>query len=595
VKNTRTILAGLVLLAATAIGMRAREQKEPVNFGAQRIGSTVDKVVTIDLRVPGGPNFFVKDPSAFTHPFRVQPGSGPGGAYVVKDQQFLELRLSFHPTDDGDFTDTLILERPGSGNLVDKILVIAFGRGVRQPVKVIPVDYTQDDPSIYIGDSILVKRRVPFDKGEARRFRQISTTSLGSPFELVISPTQDLTPNEIILGASFEPRAPGVYRDTLAFERIDSVPGVTKPVVLDTIAYLFYGVAKQQLAKVELDFNLVIGDAPKEITGSFIVESSLPYEYGGSSRTSGPCAFVKAGNVSQTGDLDKVEYTVRCTPTAVGQFVDTLVIKRFNKDKEVVDQTLVVCTTNVRPRPLVLTIALTPATAAAKVGDTVSLAIIATADHVPDVPATVLGAQFVFSYNASVLIPITSSTVSTDRIGDTSTVTLTLDQKDQVRLVTGTDTIGVLRFVVALGTADTDVVQPLLATLNAEQTEIKTYVLNAATISVSDIWEHEGGPRLVNSLRGPCNISVDPNPVRTTAVMKLTNVPTDVGTFHIVSTNGAVVKDLSNDVRLGVREFSISSGSGASIALSPGTYYARLFVGANGKTVYSVVRMIVVE
>ncbi|MBS1561927.1 MAG: hypothetical protein JSS89_10005 [Bacteroidetes bacterium] len=583
------------MLTSFVTSMGARELPEKVSFGAYRVGSTTRKVVRIDLRVQGGPGFMVTKPSGFVHPFDVAPGKGPNGSYPVVDGQFVELSLTFHPTDNGDFTDTLLLERPPMGNVVDKLLVIVYGRGTGKEAKIIPVDFTKDDPTIYIGDSVGIKRRIPLEKDDPRRFKRLDTTILDAPFFLIISPDSDSQGDEVILGASFQPRQPGVFRDTLAYVRLDTIPGNPTPVELDTIVYLFYGVAKKQPSKLEHSFNVYVNDAPTETSGSFTVESATPYTYRESRITTGPCAFVRVANTSATPDEDRVEYTVGCTPKSVGTFVDTLVIKRFNAKNDVVDSTLVVCTTTVRPRPLVLTLALTPATVAANIGDTISLAVIATADHVPDEPALIKSASFTFAYNATVLIPLTSATVSTDRRGDTSTVTLTRTAQEQVRLVTGSDTIGVIQCVVALGNADRDVVRPLSATLDAEQTETKTYTINAATVTVSDVWEHNGGPRLVNSLRGPCDIVVSPLPMRTTATMKLVNVPTDVGTFHLVRSSGIVVADLTDPVRNGVREFTLTAGSGGGLALSPGTYYARLLVGANGKTVYSVVRMIVVE
>ncbi|CAN5420147.1 hypothetical protein BH10BAC6_BH10BAC6_06420 [soil metagenome] len=564
-------------------------------FGAHRIGSKVQRTIKIDVRVPGGPDFSVKKPSGLNHPYRVEDGKGPNGMYPVVDGQFVELTVTFHPTADGEFRDTLILERPAIGNRVDKIIAIFSGIGSRVSIKVVPVDFTLEDSNIYIGDSIGIQRRVLLDKDDAHRFRQMKATNLGPPFRLIISPETDTQGGEIILGASFEPRIPGVFRDTLAFERIDTIPGVAETVVLDTIVYMFFGIAKQQQGKIDLAFNAFVGDAPMEKSGSFRVESSNPYTYTGSALTNGPCDSIRVVNSSVKPEEDRVDYTVRCVPIRIGSFVDTLVIKRFNAKREVVDQTLIVCTTTVRPRPLTLTLAFTPEVSTAKIGDTVTFAVIATANHVPDEPARVKSATFTFAYNATVLIPLPSSTVTTDRRGDTSTVTITRAQSEELRLVTGVDTLGVLRCVVALGNAERDVVQPLISVLEAEQTAQTSYQLNAATITVSDIWEHAGGPRLVNSLRGPCDISVDPTPMRTTSTMKLTNVPTDVGTLHIVRSSGVVVADLTADVRAGVREFVLTAGTGSGIALSPGTYYARLLVGSNGKTVYSVVRMIVVE
>lgn len=593
-KHNSIIFVGLCMLASFVSGAVARDQKEQVNFGAYRVGSSGRQVVRIDLRVPGGQGFIVTKPSGFVHPFYVAPGKGPNESYPVVDGQFVELSLTFHPTDNGDFTDTLLLERPPIGNAVDRLLVIVFGRGTGKETKIIPVDFTKDDPTIYIGDSIGIKRRIPLEKDDARRFRRIDSTRLESPFFLIINPENDSQGDEIILGASFQPRQPGVFRDTLAFVRMDSIPGNPK-VALDTIVYVFYGVAKRQPSKFEHTFNAYLNDAPTEISGSFTVESATPYTYRDNKITTGPCAFVRDTNTSAKPEEDHVEYTVRCTPTRIGTFVDTLVIKRINAKNEVVDQTLVVCTTTVRPRPLVLTLALTPASVAANIGDTISLAVVATADHVPDEPALIKSAIFTFTYNATVLIPLTSATVSTDRQGDFSTVTLTRTAQEQVRLVTGSDTIGVIQCVVALGDADRDVVRPLSAVLDAEQAETKTYTLDSATVTISDIWEHNGGPRLVNSLRGPCDIVVSPLPMRTSATMKLINVPTDVGTLHLVRSSGIVVADLTDDVHKGVREFTLTAGSGSGLALSPGTYYARLLVGANGKTVYSVVRMIVVE
>lgn len=588
----RALFTISVILVISMVGtMEAQDRiSAEITFGGQRVGTSGYRKKNVDTRMPMGRPFRESLKYPLEAPFRARP-ENPGMEYQVDDEGHITILAEFHPINDSTYLDTLILTRDPMPGQVSTVLVIFSGVGFRNNDRTFVVNFNDNGDSIFIGDSVFKQRPVPVQPAESRRYRPIDTLVLDPPFSLVVTNINNVPDGQdIIIGAAFQPTVGGQYRDTLAFVRFDTLRN--NEVIIDTLTFICVGEAKEQRDRMEFTFTGMVNDPPKTSSQKLVVDARDRYTYSMSTLSDGPSTVVMK---RLSSDPDTIVVQMTFNPTKVGTFIQEGMLYRM-KGSKAVDSTKINCTSTVRPRPLKLTLSLSPSQATVNIGDTVTIAVVATADTVPDAPADVTSASFTFSYDPTVLIPLQGSHLETNRSGDIPTFSISVTKEDSLALHTAEDTVARVRCLAVLGDAERVVVHPIASSFTCEQASPPpSTTLNDAVITIGDIWEHQGGPRLVNSLRGTCDITVDPNPVRSSSVMTLINVPTGVGSLQIITTAGALVRDLTADVRNGVRTFTITSGGG-SIALTPGTYYARLLVGASAdKSVYSVVRMIVVE
>jgi hypothetical protein len=148
-----------------------------------------------------------------------------------------------------------------------------------------------------------------------------------------------------------------------------------------------------------------------------------------------------------------------------------------------------------------------------------------------------------------------------------------------------------IRAVAVLGSSDRCVVgseEVITATMNGQQ---RQFECNDALITLGNVWTHNGGVRLVNSLKGPLTVQASPNPVTESTVITVENVRAGSGTLRVFDATGAVVADFTAEVRGGA-----TSVTWSTIGVLPGVYFIRLANGdADGQTLHMAVRTVIVQ
>lgn len=377
-----------------------------------------------------------------------------------------------------------------------------------------------------------------------------------------------------------------------------------KAVPLDTFIVNVKGSAfRQKIQEATMRF-----DSDSVMIGKVIVDSAViklkptptrRYGYAVNSTVSPPTGPVVATLVAPIGlSLDTtvvVKFT--CAPTAVANFNQSFILRRSNEEGIVVDSTIIDATTQVVPRPVSLSLRLGPETTSVRTGDTVTLVLKARTNDPIDEPVRYSSIAATLKYNATVLVPL-DETGEGGRvvIGDTAGYTFRKNNAGIVIDGPETDVMKV-RFVAVLGDDDNTAITPDDIIMHLAGTnDDRRFRANPVHVRLTDVWDYLSGRRLVNTLRGGLQISVEPNPVAASSVITIPALPAAAGSLQIVTPVGQVVADLTDDVRAGTRTFTVISGTGSRLALSPGTYYARLLVRADrGATVSSVVRMFVVQ
>lgn len=378
-----------------------------------------------------------------------------------------------------------------------------------------------------------------------------------------------------------------------------------KAVPLDTFIVNVKGSAfRQKIQEATMRF-----DSDSVMIGEVIVDSAViklkptptrRYGYAVNGTVSPPTGPVVATLVAPIGlSLDTtvvVKFT--CAPTTVANFNQSFILRRSNEEGIVVDSTIIDATTQVVPRPVRLSLRLGPETTSVRTGDTVTLVLKARTNDPIDEPVRYSSIAATLKYNATVLVPL-DETGEGGRvaIGDTAGYTFRKNNNAGI-VIDGPETdVMKVRFVAVLGDDDNTAITPDdIVMRQAGTNDDRRFSANPVHVRLTDVWDYLSGRRLVNTLRGGLQISVEPNPVAASSVITIPALPAAAGSLQIVTPVGQVVADLTDDVRAGIRTFTVMSGTGSRLALSPGTYYARLLVRDDrGATASSVVRMFVVQ
>ena len=298
-------------------------------------------------------------------------------------------------------------------------------------------------------------------------------------------------------------------------------------------------------------------------------------------------------------NADEVRLRFTCNPTVYADTMQTFRLYRTAEDDPTIanpwDSTLINVRTIMAPRPVDLTLCFEQDTMRQRIGDTITTVITLKADGPIDRPIEIEQLDARFTFNPTLFVPIIGPNQGHIVSGDSSLVSISLGSP---LTITGPVTvIDTVRGVVTLGDFDRTTLAFTQAEVEyngAQPVEITT---RDGLLIITNVWRcRDGQARYVNTLRGPLVLDVDPNPVTTNATMRVANVPAQQGVLIVVDAAGQTVANLTDDLRSGTTEWSIASGGGSPLALTPGTYYARLRVdGANGQTIYSVVRLFVVQ
>lgn len=349
-------------------------------------------------------------------------------------------------------------------------------------------------------------------------------------------------------------------------------------------------------------------DSDSVMIGKVILDSAIVklkpaptrrYGYAVNSTVLPPTGPIMATLVAPIGlSLDTtVIVKFACAPTALANFNQSFILRRSNEEGIVVDSTIIEATTQVVPRPVSLSLRIGPETTIVRTGDTLTLTLRARTNDPIDEPVRYSSIAATLKYNPTVLVPL-DETGDGSRVAIGDTAGYTFRKNNAGIIIDGPETdVMKVRFVAVLGDDDhSDIVPDEIVMHQAGTNDDRRFRANPVHVKLSDVWGYLSGRRLVNTLGGGLQISVEPNPVAASSVITIPALPAAVGSLQIVTPVGQVVADLTDDVRAGTRSFTVISGTGSRLALSPGTYYARLLVrNDSGATVSSVVRMFVVQ
>ena len=296
---------------------------------------------------------------------------------------------------------------------------------------------------------------------------------------------------------------------------------------------------------------------------------------------------------------DQARLRFTCSPTVYADTLQTFRLYRTADDDPTIanpwDSTLINVRTIMAPRPVNLMLRWEQDTLRHRIGDTALAVLVLESQGMLDEPLEVERFESTFTYNPTLFVPIMRDGLERVVRGDSVLVTVRVDSPFTIRdSITVVDTV---RAVVTLGdffVSDLIQLNAVVETTSGSEVEVET---RDGVLLITNAWRYQNGQaRYVNSLQGPLVLDVDPNPVTASATMRVANVPAQKGVLIVVDAAGQIVADLTSELRGGTTEWQITSGGGAPLALPPGTYYARLRVdGSNGQTIFSVVRLFVVQ
>lgn len=599
------ILSAVIILtgvphvwAADGEAVPAERYERRVQFGPVLLGESKQQTARVELR-PGSkddPFFISQHPDP---PFSIEKGQGRRGDTVFVDNDRVELDIVFTPTRPGEWRDSVVLVR---FDPFDRIVLYVYGVGVSASRNI-----TLDYGSILTGDTVVRAAIVPDPRRSGQRVSWRLVGKIDAPFRVLNPKTpMPIQPGSDTMGFVFAymPTEASQHATTVGIVRVwdDEVP-------LDTIVCKLAGIGKRMQAQQQVRADDVfVGEVDTiDVATTLPVMPRHAYGYRLEPRGQGPVV----GRITEPvtpSYMTRILSEFRCTPTQVGTYERTFALLRYNGGSTPVDSTIITVTGLAKERPapkITVRVGFDAETTAASIGDTVRLPILL--DLASDRPIQGMATDAVraiVSYNPTVLVPIPVAdvrVVDREAIGDTAGVTFEIDP-EVARILQDRDTLITLPFVVVVGDDDRSAVRIHTMSVTRAQNEpielrdSALFTRRTMTVTVDDVWQHQSGQRRVNTLQGTLDVVVEPNPLESQAVMRVVNVPVDIGTFTIVDPVGRVMADLSQSVRAGTTTFTISTSAGADVTLLPGSYYARLLVrGADGHAIYSVARLIVVR
>ena len=289
-----------------------------------------------------------------------------------------------------------------------------------------------------------------------------------------------------------------------------------------------------------------------------------------------------------------VEFT--CAPKVFANSEQRYYVIRSVAGRDAIDTTLVTVTTAMVPRPVTMRVRAEHDTMAMRIGDTASLRIFLDVEGDIDEPIHIQSVKGRVGYNPTVVVSVLSDNWTRTRDGDRMYVEYTSGQTQDV-VVDGPSTVlAEIPIVAVLGDDDKSILDldGWVFSIASQRVDLNA---SDALVQLTNVWEFtNGGKRFVNSLQGPLVMDIDPNPVTTTATLSVNNIPAGVGELVVVDVNGSIVADLTSQLRAGTRQFTITKGSGGSVVVGPGSYYARLLVRtSSGDSINSIARLFVVQ
>jgi hypothetical protein len=489
---------------------------------------------------------------------------------------------TFAPKKLGLFRDTAYITRVGPGGPTETISVRMVGLAVPFILR-----DTIEFGKLLIGDTTNKERKFkpPVPKGDYRVDHRP-----GPPFAVYLDendlPIPVVGQDSLMIGAAFRPTAKGDFLDSIVIIRFTVAQ--EKP---DTITYFFHGSAVTMPQREQVDFTgLTIGaEQQTDVTVTLPVEANVDFAYELVQITTTPATGKLVGSDSRQ---ITAQFTAKPTVYAAST-VQTFALLRL-RDSRAVDSTVITVTTTMVPRPVNLTLKVD--SVQARIGDVVQIPVRLQADGPIDAPLQISQMVLHMGYNPTLIAPSSGPGQEVRFDADSARVEITLENvlisndrnADALFQVTGT---------VVMGDAEACSLPISVASVQPQLADVARITTQPGHLLLTNAWRYaDGGGRYVNSIQGLLTLDVDPNPVSTTATMRVSNVPPAAGRLVVVDATGQLVADLTQELRSGTTAWTISRSSGSRLVLVSGTYYARLAVyGAANDELLSVTRLFIVE
>ncbi|MBK6291327.1 MAG: hypothetical protein IPF59_06150 [Ignavibacteria bacterium] len=505
----------------------------------------------------------------------------------------VRIRVEFAPTDPKDYREEIILERfPAVQPPNDQIRLRLFGTAFRL-VRNEKIEFG----NVLTGDSnrrvVLIRKELADDS----RWEVLETMPLDEPFQLINRSPVLIGGDTLAFVFSFQPKTKGRFVDSIGLERIHRQTG--KP--LDTIFVYFLGNGvRMPVEKATLFSNMMVGQVRKDTIAVELGAQVHSQEFSYSIRPKESQSTVTSTLLLQKNPTkeNKILVEVTCAPTQFGDGRFGFVLYRSVAGQDALDSTNIVVNLTMVPRPVTLSMGFVADTFYHRIGDTATFDVVVTTNDPIDVPLALESFVCDVTYNPTMFVPLLQSgqqrVVADDRtmlkVGKTGL-------NGSVLIGSSGLVVGQARGVIVLGDADRTPLTITEASITVGNDGTRRVEPRSSLVLVTNVWRYQDGrPRYVNPMQSTLVADVDPNPVVTQSTLRVANVPVQTGRLDVIDALGQVRVDLTTQLRAGVREFSISSGGAADIALPAGSYYARLVVeGASGNTINSVVRLFVVQ
>lgn len=565
-----------VLVTGTAFRI---ERRVFLDYGNVVLGDTAVRAVPIAANLADNEEW--EDTKPLKLPYTHLTSNGPIGTGDT-----LAFLFKFQPARTGEFLDSVGLIRKGSGVNLDTIVVYLRGVGIRQSINLA----VQFSPAI-TGDSVERRRTFRPPPGADRRFTVDHTP--GRPFKVLFDGNVQPSPTDsVFVAIAYMPRNGGVHTDSLVLIRRD-IEG--QP--LDTVSIQLNGSAKGLPARDSITFvGVVVGEPQSQNhTVTLPIEPvNEQFSYNMDPSSIGPFTAIVVDPTTPS-KTTKLELKITANPDTFGDVEEEVDVVRFDKSGIEVDRTRILVRMSMKPRPARVSLAWAADTVVYSVGDTATLDLVLELEGDPDSPLSVSALDAIIEYNPTIFVPLEQDGQSRVVTGQQVTWQIRSTYGPAIQIVDPSTVLTTVRGVVVLGDA-TSMPLPILNTITFVGEDPQQIESRPGRLIIDNIWEHAGGQRLVNPFVGNLILEVAPNPVVTSSIIRVENVPEGMGRLVIYTATGEEVSDFTEDLQGGQREWIVSSGSESTTSLTPGSYYIRLVVADSDSGVMnSVVRLFIVQ
>ena len=573
------------LFMASAVHAQMPVLTEVMNFAPIPVGARREMRLRIERLPSGGTYQTVKAPS---QPFTIT--SDPSDLIVQDDE--IELRVEYAPVTEGNHQDEILLKRSpltGQGS-VDDIRIRLFGTAFRI-VRTDEVEFRD----VMTGDT--AKQTVLYRANRSDDFSFAFLGALQDPFYMLSAqgPVRRGF-DTLALTIAFSPMQIGKFADTVGLIRRDK-----QGRNLDTAYVEVSGIGREMPKEVVVDLrDLNAGDY-----ASRTVRIDLPtkvytteFSYSIESRGAAPYTSATITSPSTPSRSQNVIVNVIAAPQVKVDESSMYVLLRKNTSGLVIDSTRIVLDVAAKPRPTAWTASFGTEPVNARIGDTLELVLRARTTDPVDEATQLQSLSFMMAYNPTILVPLLQPNQQLSVRENKQVLTTTIDAFIQPCILSKDgDILMTMRAVVALGDAESTLLE-LSDTRCVDVAGTTIGMTSSSTVvNITNAWRYlDGRLRLVNPLQERLVVDVDPNPVVAASVLRIRNLPRENAELVIVDALGVLRANLTQDLRDGERDFTISSSAGADLVLEPGMYYARCAVeSVIGGTLNSVVRLFIVQ